>query len=203
MAFIYQLSDNPGSVTGFTHMGTKQINNADEMYNLMIGSMTLEALCGIIGNMEAESYLNPGQGELFRNMSPQYGLGFIQWTPSGHVGTNPIQDYAALVGGNWYDGNIQIQKILTGEPGSWIPTSAYPYTWAQFCALTDYEEATKAYFYERERGTWNSVRISYALAWYNHFQGSPPTPPTPPPTPGDKMLYGGIRDVLRRLVIHA
>ena len=206
MSFIYTLSDQPGSVTGFTHYGEKQTQNADEIYNLCIGSMTLEALCGILGNMQAESYLNPGQGELYRGMSPQYGLGLIQWTPSGHQGSNPLQDYATSVGGLWYDGNIQIQKILTGEPGAWIPKQQWPYTWAEYCQLTDYALATRAYFEERERGTWGENRVSYAYHWFDHFNGSPPPGPTPPgpgPDPGSILLYGAVREVLRRLIIHA
>lgn len=196
MPWIYAISDAARSANGFEHFSTNQKNNVDIIYNRFHPSMTNEALAGILGNMDAEGFLNPGQGELGQNMSPQYGLGMIQWTPSDHVGDNPLQVYATSVGGNWYDGDIQCDLILTGEPGAWIPTSAYPYTWAQYMQLTDIEVATKAYFYERERGTWLDTRLTYARDWLNYIGGTPPTPPS------DLMLYGGIRDVLRRLIIH-
>lgn len=196
MPFIYQITDDFPGNTGFQHFSDKQKNNVDIIYNRFHPSMTNEALAGILGNMDAEGFLNPGQGELQQNMSPQYGLGLIQWTPNAHIGNNPLQVYAASVGGNWYDGDIQCDLILTGEPGAWITTSSYPYTWDQYCQLTDIEVATKAYFYERLRGTWLDTRLTYARDWLQYIGDIPPTPP------GDLWLYGGIRDVLRRLIIH-
>lgn len=196
MPWIYAISDATRSANGFEHLSANQKNNVDIIYNRFHPSMTNEALAGILGNMDAEGYLNPGQGELYQNMSPQYGLGLIQWTPNAHIGDNPLQVYATSVGGNWYDGDIQCDLILSGEPGAWITTSSYPYTWAEYCQLTDIEVATKAYFYERLRGTWLDARLTYARDWLDYIGGTPPTPPS------DLMLYGGIRDVLRRLIIH-
>ena len=196
MAWIYDIDDKTrwGYGGAWDHMSANQKNNVDIIYSLCSqAGMTKEALAGMLGNMDAESYINPGQGEIGWNMSPQYGLGIIQWTPNHHIGSNPLQDYASAVGGAWFDGNIQIQKILTGEPGSWLTTSQYPYTWAEFCALTDYEEATKAYFWERERGTWDDIRVSYAYDWLEYLGGEPPIPPEPPtPTTDDEFVVASL-----------
>ena len=196
MTWIYAISDAARTVNGFEHLSANKKNNVDIIYTKLHPSMTNEAMAGILGNMDAEGYLNPGQGELYHNMSPQYGLGLIQWTPNAHIGDNPLQVYAASVGGNWYDGNLQCDLILSGEPGAWITTSSYPYSWSEFCQLTDVEEATKAYFYERLRGTWLPARLTYARDWLDYIGGTPPTP-------GQFSRYGAAREMLRRLVIHA
>lgn len=195
MPWNYQISDDYPSVTGFTHLSSLQKNNVDIIYSLWHPHMSDEAIAGILGNMDYESGLNPGQGEIGHNMSPQYGLGLIQWTPSGHIGSNPLQDYATGIGGDWWDGSLQANWILAGDAsGSWIPTALYPYTWAEYCQLNNVTVTTRAYFEERERGTWDVLRQTYAGDWLNYIQSI---------TPGTYTRYGGAREMLRRLVIHA
>ena len=201
MAWEYNITTNYNALT----MAQSE-NNAQEFYNYFNGYMTIEAMAGILGNIfyECGGSINPGQQEHGWGGNTHYGYGMIQWTP-GTV----IINWATSEGGLWYDGAMQVFRIKCegeathGAGGTWIPTSSWPYSWNQFCNLTDYETATKAYFYERERGTWNSLRVTYADYWYQVLQGLSPTPPTPPtPTPGRKLLYGGARDAIRRLIIH-
>ena len=63
-----------------------------------------------------------------------------------------------------------------GAGGSFIPTTEYPYTWTEFCALTNVDEATKAYLYERERAGTEKLekRLEYARKWYEFLEGEPP-----------------------------
>lgn len=180
-------------------------NNAQEFLDYFDGYMTLEAMAGILGNIyyECGGSINPGQMEHGRGGSTLYGYGMIQWTP-GTV----IINWATSHGGNWYDGAMQVYRIkcegegAEGAGGTWLPTTAYPYTWGQYCALLDVDRATKAYFYERERGTWNDLRLTYANYWFEWLTGQHPEPPTPP-TPGTNLIrYGGARDIIRRLIIH-
>lgn len=180
-------------------------NNAQEFLDYFDGYMTLEAMAGILGNIyyECGGSINPGQMEHGRGGSTLYGYGMIQWTP-GTV----IINWANSHGGNWYDGAQQVYRIrcegegTEGAGGSWIATSAYPYTWAQYCALLDVDITTKAYFFERERGTWNDLRLTYANYWFDWLTGQHPEPPTPP-TPGTNFIrYGGARDMIRRMIIH-
>ena len=182
MAWVY----NIGVQTQYAYQSDEQKNNATELYNYFtyLGA-TLEAICGILGNITHESGLNPGCKQ---TSSTSSGWGLIQWTPS-----TVLTRWAGRVRVNWYDGAAQCERIQAEGTGQvedtyWIPTSSYPYTWNEFLALTDVEEATKAYLYERERAgsTALSYRIEYALYWYSYFsdQPTPPTPPTPtPPTP--------------------
>ena len=141
-----------------------------------------------------------------------------------NVGTKII-NYAASVGGNWYDGAIQCQFIDQVPNQNFLPNSAagYNYTWAQFKQITNVATAALAFLFEAERpadqGTaQRQRRINAAQAWYNEFSGQPTPPPTPPdpPDPGptpdpdpppqppgtlDMVTLGG-RDVMRRVWFH-
>lgn len=188
MAFSYQIGD---TVPWLNYDTTPEIiHNTWEVYNYLSPlGFTIQSICGIIGNMRSESYLNPGQWELGHGGSTSYGWGLIQWTP----GTS-LTDY---VTGDWFDGNLQMDLIVremmqaSGVSGRWIPTSSYPYDYDQFKALTSIETSTKAYFYERERGTWLNTRLQYANESYQILTGEPPGPEPPGPIDiMDIVLYG-------------
>ena len=177
MAWIYEI----GVAKYFS---TSQMqNNATEFYNYFTNKgATLEAICGMLGNIQRESGLNPG---IKQGSSTSLGWGLIQWTPST-VLTNWCKTYNY----NWYDGASQCERIscegekTKGAGGAWLPTSEYAYSWSKFLALTDVTEATKAYLYERERAGIEALsnRLQYAGEWYEYFSGTPvpPIPPTPP-----------------------
>lgn len=146
------------------------------------------AIIGIVANMEHESYLNPGQQEHGYGGDPSRGYGLVQWTPA----SSKIVAYANSVGGNWYDGDIQMDYLASSTSASWIMTAQFPYTWDEYKNLTDIYTATGAFFYNFERGTWHNVLYDYASWWYEYLYGStPPTPPEPPepPTPIDEYEY--------------
>lgn len=179
MAWLYEIG-----VAKYFSISQMQ-NNAIEFYNYFINyGTTLEAICGMLGNIQKESTLNPG---IKQGSSTSLGWGLIQWSPST-VLTNWCKTY----GYNWYDGAAQCVRIkCEGEGtnnanGYWLPTSNYSYSWYEFIALTDVAEATKAYLYERERAGIEALdlRLQYAREWYKYFTGTPipiapPTPPTP------------------------
>lgn len=149
-------------------------NNAREfaLYFKTKGA-TLEAICGMLGNIERESQINPGLKE---RESTSSGWGLIQWTPS-----TIITNYASSKGKQWTDGELQCDKIMSEESsGDWIPTSQYHYSWKEFLALTDVNEATRAYEAERERAGVVAMeeRLANANKWFNYLSGTPiiPTP---------------------------
>ena len=166
MAWSYVVTETYDALT------TEQMRgNAVEFYNYFKASMTLEAICGILGNIQRESQLNPGQMEGGYGGSLSYGYGLIQWTP-GSLLTN----WASNKGYNWYDGTAQCEYIdeentYTGGDAVWLPTSSYPYSWAEFKQLTNVEEAVKAYLHERERAGVAALadRIAYANQWYSYL----------------------------------
>lgn len=163
-------------------------NNAREFFNYFFDKgLTVESICGMLGNVQRESQLNSGNKQTASDSS---GWGLIQWTPA-RVLTAWCRKYNYA----WYDGSAQCERIWAegtgtrGASGYFIPTSSYPYSWNEFCQLTDVEEATKAYLYERERAGDEALdlRISYANWWYSYFTGEEPPEPQPPTPPKRKI----------------
>lgn len=138
---------------------------------------TEEAAAGLLGNIEAESYCNPGQYEIGKNKSLRYGMGLIQWTPSQNYWdqyqTNPI---VSALGSNWYEGSLQVAYIFAGDTSNWYATPEHNYSFNSWKQLNNIDEATRGYFYNRERGTWSSARLTYAKHWYDEFHGVGPVP---------------------------
>lgn len=176
MAWIYEITRSQP----WSYYDQQAINNANEFAAFFLSKgFTLEAICGMIGNVDYESFLNPGQ----RQIGTGTGLGLIQWTPSTEL-TNYIT-------GDWFNGTSQCQVIHDeimwiypfdrAHQHRWITTPAYPYTGEQFKALTDVRTATYAYFYERERAGDDTYTRRYDIAawYYEYFSGHPPTPSTP------------------------
>ena len=153
-----------------------QMENNAKLFNqyFQAKGVTLEAICGMLGNIQQESGLNPG---IKQKASTSSGWGLIQWTPS-----TVLTDWCNAYGYTWYDGDAQCLRIWSegtqemGAGGSFIPTTEYPYTWSEFCALTNVDEATKAYLYERERADTEKLekRLEYARKWYEFLEGEPP-----------------------------
>lgn len=192
MAWTYKIT----SSAPWNHLSAS--GNAKEFYNYFNAlGFTLESICGMLGNIEHESFLNPGQGQI----GGGGGLGFIQWTPS--------TDLTNYVSGNWYDGARQcdlINREGTGAvSGRWIKTSQYKYNWTQFSKLRDVEEATRSYLAERERSGVAAItqRLQYANYWYQFLSGEQPEPPTPPtPTTGNAAwLFGAVSNLKARKIL--
>lgn len=148
--------------------------NAIEMYNIFRTAMTFQALCGLLGNIERESTLNPG---LYNEIDAR---GLIQWYPP----TDMIA-WQTQQGNAWSDGNGQCQLILaegsfTGDQKVWYeaPSYGYTYTWEEWKQLDNIETATLAYNYERERSGDDAEglakRIEYANKWAAFLEGYTP-----------------------------
>ena len=176
--------------------------NTVEFYNYFKNMMTLEAICGILGNIQQESDMNPGKMEEGYGYDPAYGKGLIQWTPYPSTNPNPLFQWAAANGYDWYDGARQCEYInaegyFTNQTSGaldekvWYPTGSWQYSWDEFKAITDVHTAVEAYLYERERAGVAQLnnRLNYADAWYTYLSGiiTPFTPRTslsyPPPIP--------------------
>lgn len=179
---VWQYTEGAGYYYG--HMGAAANNSQNIKNYLESEGLTPEAIVGIIANMDHESYLNPAQGEHDKNMSMRYGYGLVMWTPA----EDKIVSYAADHGVPWYDGDTQMDYLMISVPASWIKSSAYPYTWDEYKQLTDYNLATRVFFYNFERGTWHNELDTYTDYWANTLYGdTPPTPDPPlPPTPNDE-----------------
>lgn len=166
-------------------------NNANNIayYFVDLLHWTLDSVCAMLGNMQAESYLNPAQWEHGHpvGVRGRWGYGLVQWTP-----WYKYTDWAEQEGMDWrtyFDGELyRIQyEMLQGEGFQWITRQEYPLSFYEFTQATtaDYslDWLTMCFFSNYERGEGGEqARKNNAAYWYQYFTGHPPTPPTPEPT---------------------
>ncbi|MCO5525175.1 phage tail tip lysozyme [Enterococcus faecalis] len=127
-----------------------------------------QATAGILGNMDQESGIMPDIDE--GGGGPGYGL--VQWTSpiAGESGRAYVQRLLAQAGISGDYRNITTQlKLLDWHMhnGQYIPSATYPYSVAEFKALTDIGTATMAFEANFERpAVTHPERIPMAQYWY-------------------------------------
>lgn len=153
---------------------------------------TINAICGLLGNMQSESAINPSrwQSNDVGNMDGGYGL--TQWTPAtkyiNWAKENGFTDYGSM------DGNLARIIYELNNGGQYYPTSNYKETFKEFSKSTEspyYLACVFAWNYERsavvlygdeeEKEALRKARGGNANTWYEYLTGT--TPPSPPPTP--------------------
>ena len=128
-----------------------------------------QAAAGILGNMDQESGIMPDIDE--GGGGPGYGL--VQWTSpiAGESGRAYVQRLLAQAGISGDYRNITTQlKLLDWHMhnGQYIPSAAYPYSVAEFKALTDIGTTTMAFEANFERpAVTHPERIPMAQYWYD------------------------------------
>lgn len=158
-------------------------NNAQIIFTYLTNrGWTINAVAGLLGNMQKESTINPG---IWQNLSPNpsLGWGLVQWTPS----TN-FTDWATANGYANDDGDAQLKWIdeVTVSFGQWIPTTQYPESFGEFKGSTMSPEYLADCFlknFERPAEIDQPERQRYARYWYDWWKGSPVPPPNPHPEP--------------------
>lgn len=139
-----------------------------------------QAAAGILGNMDQESGIMPDIDE--GGGGPGYGL--VQWTSpiAGESGRAYVQRLLAQAGisGDYRNINTQLQLLEWHmHNGQYIPSAAYPYSVAQFKALTDIGTATMAFEANFERpAVTHPERIPLAQYWYDLLKDLKPSKPT-------------------------
>lgn len=139
-----------------------------------------QATAGILGNMDQESGIMPDIDE--GGGGPGYGL--VQWTSpiAGESGRAYVQRLLGQAGisGDYRNINTQLQLLEWHmHNGQYIPSAAYPYSVAQFKALTDIGTATMAFEANFERpAVTHPERIPMAQYWYNLLKDLKPSKPT-------------------------
>lgn len=87
LAYATGGSVNVGSLTE----GRKEAN-ARYIYDYLHGyGWTKEAICGLLGNIQQESQLNPGAWEVMDRTDRGYGL--VQWTPNQYSPVKFLQKH--------------------------------------------------------------------------------------------------------------
>lgn len=166
-------------------------DNAQHIMNGLIGAgWTKNSACGVLGNMQTESTMNPGlwESRIEGNMKGGYGL--VQWTPA----TN-YTNWADSNGYSWGSIDAQINRILyeVEHKLQWINRDMTFYEFTQ-SKDTPYNLALlfiKAY--ERPKNPNQPIRGKQAEYWWNELSGEDPHPPgdgndggvLPPPSSSD------------------
>lgn len=182
---------------GYARTSTEAIANAQEIYSILFyAGWTLNAVCGVLGNMGAESGYNPWRWQNdevgLSTGSPwtNKGYGFTQFTPASKYidsdNAKSILGYAPNFAdkvGNASDGSAQITFL--NDFADYYPTTTYPITYAAFKVSNSTPEQLALvwlYNYERPKDPTASAsaRQENARYWYNLLGGSEP------PTPGTK-----------------
>lgn len=149
--------------------------NAQYIYSYLHDKgWTIQAIAGILGNMQAESSINPGvwQSHLIGNTEGGYGL--VQWTPATNY-LNWVSGDASTM-----DNNLSriIYELNNGL--QWIATDAYPMSFEEFSKSTSSPSLLASVFlknYERAGVEVEATRQSNAENWYTFLTGKEPAEP--------------------------
>ena len=156
-------------------------------------NMTLEAICGILGNMWRESHLNPGMREI-RNHN---NGGLVGWTP-----LTKWSHEASIRHIPWNDGDGQCEWVVSGKywhwngeawvlfNNHWVPNRmSNPMTYGEYKACTDSPEDCATHFMQGYEGPGvpaEAERREKARYYYEYLLANIPLLTTnmlPPPTP--------------------
>lgn len=129
---------------------------------------TTEAISGLLGNMEAESNINPGcwQSMLIGNMDGGYGL--VQWTPASKY-INWCSGDASEMDNNLARICYEVENGL-----QWIPTNTYDFSFKDYVKSKNSPSYLASAFlknYERAGVEVEEKRRSNAEAWYKYLNG--------------------------------
>ena len=143
---------------------------------------TPNAIAAMLGNMQSESYINPGQwqhGFAVEERDRYCGYGLVQWTP-WYEKIEPWTD------GDLQNYDLQLTRIEweVNNGDQWQNRQGYEesfYEFTQSYASVDY--LTHCFFWCYENGSWDDYRVPRAEYWYEYITGNPPPPPGPGPGP--------------------
>lgn len=190
--YLYRYGNTPAIpvewVSSNAYLGeTDMQNNAYVFYSIMANKgYTLNAISGMLGNMQRESTINPGIWQNLDEGNYSLGFGLVQWTPA----TN-YTNWATVNGYEIGDGDGQCVWLdtMTVSSGQWIVTSDYNMSWDEFKVSTKSPEYLASAFlknFERAGAAYEEERRANARKWYNYLKNMTPFLPTPD-TPKRKM----------------
>lgn len=151
--------------------------NATYIYNYLISTgWSKNAICGMLGNMEAESGINPGAWQGY-NTTNSGGFGIVQWTASAETEwQNPLIKWANEEDLDPNSLDVQLQRIEHElENGLQYYGVLEPYSFSEFktSTLSAYTLArafTKNYERPADQSEYVlNARGNNATNWYNFF----------------------------------
>lgn len=148
--------------------------NATYLYKALFKSgWTINSISAILGNMQAESTINPGRWQSDNVGSTSNGYGLVQWTPSTKYtewcSTNGLSDPSEM------DNNISRILYEVANGLQWISTDTYNMSFKEFSISNEpVSSLAKAFLlcYERPADQSESVqnyRSKLAEDWYTYL----------------------------------
>lgn len=151
---------------------SEQALNARYIWNYLRNQgWTMNAVAGILGNMQSESTINPGrwQSDIVMPDDPtDSGYGLVQWTPYTKY-TNWVQGDPSTMDNNLSRIIYEVTNNL-----QWIPTTQYNYSFSDFTHSIDTPYNLAMAFlrnYERPLDPNQPQRGQQAESWYKFLGG--------------------------------
>lgn len=160
------------SKNGYLTREQMKVNAQYIAQELLKKGWSLNAIAGVLGNMETESTINPGIWENLDDTQPEtLGRGLVGWTPAIRV-----NNWAAERGLNPADIDTQIAMLAweVNNGDVYYKTSSYP-TPETFAAFTvsmqspEYLAMAFLYNYERPYSLDQPNRATQARYWYDYL----------------------------------
>lgn len=149
--------------------------NVKYIYNSLIASgWSINAICGMLGNMQSESSINPGRWQNNDVGNTSLGYGLVQWTPATkYINWVGDGDYSTM------DNNLARINYEVENNIQWIATSTYNLSFQEFKTSTESPEYLAnafLYNYERPATLLQPLRATQARVWFDYLGGILPTP---------------------------
>lgn len=146
----------------------KTINAQYILDYLTVKGWTKNAICGMLGNMETESTINPGLWEVPHTGDFNYGYGLVQWTPS-----TKLYNWCVANSLDYTQMNSQLDRIVweVTNGDQWISSVM---TFQEFTQSTDSAYNLAMLFiqaYERPLDPNQPIRGEQANYWYTNLTG--------------------------------
>lgn len=140
----------------------REFNANNAMTLLRENGFTIYAAAGIVGNMWAESGMNPGQWQRINGQEIPYvgGYGLVQWTPYTHYSDWAVTDWEN-------NGPKEIERILYERENGleFYPSTEFPWwNWRKYSIFVPEEGLTDL----------ETVNICASVFLYNYLRPSDP-----------------------------
>jgi murein DD-endopeptidase MepM/ murein hydrolase activator NlpD len=137
---------------------------------------TKNAVCGMLGNMQTESTINPAIWQNLDSGNMSMGFGLVQWTPA-----SKYIDWANVNGFPYQEMDSNLKRIEWEVENNqqWISTGDYPLSFQEFKVSTQTPEYLGQAFlrnYERPADQNQPARSTQARYWFDLLTGGG-TPP--------------------------
>jgi hypothetical protein len=164
---------NDYNTSNSLNMEQMKVNATYIAQSLLASGWSLNAIAGMLGNMQTESSINPGrwQSDRVGGDASGHGYGLVQWTPYTKY-TDWVTGDPSTMDNNLLRINYEVNNGL-----QWIPTQRYPQTFSEFKTSTLDAYTLGLMFlanYERPADPDQPSRGTQAEFWYDYLGGITP-----------------------------